>query len=99
MLPDDRESLQEKLKRELEESQWLQTYRRMGQSLLKLKENVPLTQLCKVEWKTETNTLFIRCPNTEVYEGLQKQLAAIRNLQIAANKVVIRYEGCPDIPV
>ena len=99
MLPDDRQSMQEKLRRELEASQWLQTYRHMGQSLLALKKHIPLSTLCKVEWKTDTNTLLIRCPNAEVYEDLQQQVAAIRDLQIAASSIVIRYEGYPDIPV
>ena len=99
MHPDDRESIQDKLKRELEESEWLQKYRQMGQSLLALKAEVPLTELCDLKWETETDSLLIRCPNAEVWEGLQRQRAEIRALQIAATNVVLQLSDREDVRV
>ena len=97
MSSDDRESLSDKLRRDLEASQWLQKYRQMGQSLLALKEKIPLSTLCKVEWLTETDTLSIRCPNPEIREGLLKQASAIAALDLAAASIVVRCEGLPDV--
>ena len=99
MYDDDRESIQDKLKRELEDSEWLQKYRQMGQSLLALKAKVPLTELCDLKWDTETDSLLIRCPNAEVWESLQGQMADIRDIQIAATRVTLQFGGQEDIAV
>ncbi|MEM9568450.1 MAG: hypothetical protein AAF974_09110 [Cyanobacteria bacterium P01_E01_bin.34] len=97
MYPDDRQPFKDKLKQELEESEWLQKYRQMGQSLLALKTKVPLTELCDLKWDTETDSLLIRCPNVEVWENLQKQLADIRKLQIAATRITLQFGDREDI--
>ncbi len=96
---DDREPLQDKLKRELEESEWLTRYWQMGQSLLTLKERVPLTTLCKVEWATDTDTLSIRCPNVEIRQSLLKQVQVIQDLNMVPHSIVISLQGHPDIRV
>ena len=99
MHPGDRESIQNKLKRGLEESEWLQKYRQMGQSLLALKAEVPLTELCDLKWDTDTDSLLIRCPNAEVWEGLQRQRAEIIGLQIAAANVILQLSDREDIHI
>ncbi|MEL7086138.1 MAG: hypothetical protein AAGE92_01825 [Cyanobacteria bacterium P01_G01_bin.4] len=95
----DRQSFQNKLKRELEESEWLQKYRQMGQSLLALKAEVPLTELCDLKWDTETDSLLIRCPNAEVWESLQHHQAKFRSLQIAAARVILQFGDREDINI
>ncbi|MGK7911940.1 MAG: hypothetical protein AB4050_10750 [Synechococcus sp.] len=99
MYPDDRQPFKDQLKRELEESEWLQKYRQMAQSLLALKANVPLTELCDLKWDTDTDSLLIRCPNAEVWESLKTQLTDIRCLEISATQVILQFSDREDIDI
>lgn len=84
------------MKRELElemaQSEWLQKFRRMGQVLTRLKAEVPMTQLCEVQWVTEEDAIVIRCPNGEVWESLKGQEEAIIVLALDVRQIILQYQ-------
>jgi len=97
MNADEKEPLQRKLERELQESEWLNKFKRLSDLLMRLKTEMPLTQLCKLEWKTESDTLLIRCPNPEVQRDLLAQATAIAQRSPEAERVILQYANQQEI--
>lgn len=90
--PDDENPLKRELEAELAQSEWLQKFRRMGEVLTRLKAEVPVTQLCELQWVTEDEALVIRCPNAEVWESLKGQERAIKALALEVKQIVLQYQ-------
>ena len=97
MNPDEQNPLQSKLKRELQESEWLQKFKQLSEGLRQIKADVPLTQLCELKWVTDNQSLIIYSPNPEVREGLSKQTDKIAQIKIGANHFVIKCSNYQDI--
>ena len=94
---EEQNPLQHKLKQELENSQWLQKFKQLSEGLRKIKEEIPLTQLCELQWVTENHSLILNCPNLEVREGLLQQSGKISQLNMGAKRFIIRYSQGEDI--
>lgn len=90
--PDDENPLKRELEQELAQSEWLQKFRRMGQVLTRLKAEVPVTQLCELQWVTEDEALVVRCPNEEVWESLKGQEGAIVALDLDVERIILQYQ-------
>ena len=97
MNADEQEPLQRKLERELQESEWLNKFKRLSDLLMRIKAEMPLTQLCKLEWKADSDTLLIRCPNPEVQRDLLAQANAIAQLSPEAKRVILQYANQSEI--
>ena len=67
MYPESANPLQDKLKAELDNSQWLQKFREIGENLQLIKSAIPVTELCQLKWNTGNNGLDIHCPNEETW--------------------------------
>ena len=91
MTSNEPESLKQQLEKELQESEWLNKFKRLSDLLLRLKTELPLTQLCKVEWKTDSDTLRIRCPNSEVQDDLLQQASQIVQLCPEAPHIILEW--------
>ncbi|NER25850.1 MAG: hypothetical protein F6J96_35185 [Symploca sp. SIO1C2] len=91
------ESLKRQLKKELQESEWLQKFKQLSEGLSTIKAEIPLTQLCQLRWVDESQTLIIHCPNPEVREGLRQQTAKIEQLDIVAKRFILKNPQFPDI--
>ncbi len=85
------EPLKDELERELQGSEWLQKFKRLSDLLMRLKTELPVTQLCKLEWKTDSNTLRIRCPNLEVHNNLLQRASQIVQLSAEAPHIILEF--------
>ncbi len=99
MNPDDRNPLENSLRKELEDSAWLRKFRQIGEDLREIKAKAPLTQLCELKWVTEDDGLLIHCPNLEVRESLQKQISLLAKTKLSAKYLTIKYPEVPDINI
>ena len=97
MNEEEQNPLRSKLEKELQESEWLQKFKQLSAGLRQIKAEIPLTQLCKLEWITDTESLIIHCPNPEVRAGLSQQMSQIAQINIGANFFILKYPNCPDI--
>lgn len=97
MNQEEQNPLRHKLEKELQESEWLQKFKQLSEGLRQLKAEIPLTQLCKLEWITDSESLIIHCPNPEVRAGLSQQISQIAQLNIGANIFILKYPHCQDI--
>jgi hypothetical protein len=95
----DENPLENQLKKELEESEWLQKFKRLSEDLGKIKREVPLTRLCELRWITESDSLVIHCPNLEIREELLQQTIKLTNLKLSATYFRISYPNYPDLIV
>lgn len=91
--------LRRKLEEELQGSEWLQKFKALSFGLSKLKAEIPITQLCQLEWMAESETLAIRCPNPEVCQGLLAQTEKMARLNIMAKRFIIKCSDRQDIVV
>ena len=91
--------LQNKLEKELQESEWLQKFKRLSEGLRQIKAEIPLTQLCHLEWKTDSDSLVIHCPNPEVREALSQQTAKIAQIKMGAKHFILKYQNYADIVI
>ncbi|NEP15077.1 MAG: hypothetical protein F6K14_33885 [Symploca sp. SIO2C1] len=91
------ESLKRQLEKELRESEWLQKFKQLSEGLSQIKAEIPLTQLCQLEWVSESQTLIIHCPNPEVTEGLRQQTSKIEQLNIVAQRFILKNPQSQDI--
>ncbi len=91
--------LKQQIEKELRESQWLQKFKQLSLGLSRIKAEIPLVQLCQLQWITESDSLVIHCPNPEVREGLCQQTAKIARLNIGANNLIIKHPKCQDIVI
>ncbi|MBE9116845.1 hypothetical protein IQ249_13140 [Lusitaniella coriacea LEGE 07157] len=96
MNPEEYNRKKRELEQELQGSEWLQKFKQLSFGLRQLKAEIPLTQLCKLQWLTESETLAIHCPNPEVREGLCRQKTQLAQLNIMARRFVIQYPALPD---
>lgn len=90
--PDDENPRKGELETELEQSEWLQKFRRMGQVLTRLKAEVPVTQLCELQWVTEDEALVVCCPNAEVWASLQGQKEQIVALNLNVKQLRLQFQ-------
>ena len=97
MNSNEHEPLKRRLEKELQESQWLQKFKQMSEGLSRIKAEIPLTQLCKLKWVTDSDSLIIHCPSPEVREGLSMQTSKMAQLKILAQRLVIKYPNYTDI--
>lgn len=96
-MPEEENPLKNKLEKQLQESAWLNKFKQLSFGLSAIKTNIPLTQLCRLQWLTDSDTLIIHCPNLEVRAGLQQQSSEIAQISIGAKHFIIRYPDSPDI--
>ncbi len=85
-----------KLEKELQESEWMQKFKRLSEGLRQIKAEIPLTQLCQLEWKTDSDSLVIQCPNLEVREGLSQQTAKIAQINMGAKCFILKCQNYAD---
>lgn len=98
-MTEEQNPLRHKLEQELQESQWLQKFKQLNMGLQRLKAEVPLTQLCKLKWVTEDDSLIVRCPNPEVRAGLCEQRAKLSRFKMGATRFILKYPGLPDVAI
>ncbi|MEO1352754.1 MAG: hypothetical protein AAFW84_28840 [Cyanobacteria bacterium J06635_15] len=94
---DSQNPLQNKLKQELDESEWLQKFKAINQLLQILKADIPLTQLCDLKWDTTHDQLLIHCPNPEIQITLNRQSEELAQRTGCARQIVLKYSERPDI--
>ena len=99
MNPDEQNPLRRRIEEELQGSEWLQKFKALSFGLRQLKAEIPLTQLCQLEWMPESETLAIRCPNPEVWQGLLAQTKKMARLNLMAKRFIIKYCDRQDIVV
>jgi len=97
MNQEEQNPLRHKLEKELQESEWLQKFKQLSEGLRQIKAEIPLTQLCNLEWMTDTESLIIHCPNPEVRAGLSQQISQIAQINIGANLFILKYPHYQDI--
>ncbi len=97
MNPSSENPLENQLKAELEDSQWLQKFKWLGEILNLVKTEIPLTQLCELKWNTTDESLVINCPNQEVWQALSQESAKFTELNQQIDRLVIRYGDLPDL--
>ncbi|NEN96572.1 MAG: hypothetical protein F6K50_13830 [Moorea sp. SIO3I7] len=95
----EEDPLKSKLEKNLQESQWLHKFKQLSQGLSQIKTEIPLTQLCKLEWVTATDSLIIHCPNSEVRDGLCKLSSQIAQITIGAKCFILRHPDYQDITI
>ena len=84
--------LREALEQQLAQSEWLQKFRRIGQVITTLKAEIPMVQLCDIQWLTAEDSLLIGCPNEELWNSLQNQAEQLLSLNLAAEKILLKYQ-------
>lgn len=84
--------LQDKLKAQVENSQWLQKFREIGENLKLIKSAIPATELCELKWNTGSNGLDIYCPNEETWNYLKPEINAIAQLPFKGDRVTIFWQ-------
>ncbi len=90
--PDDENPLKRSLQRELENSEWLNKFKRVSTILKQIKADIPVTQLCTLKWQTELDALVVHCPNGEVWESLQQYQQQIQALDLELSQVILQYQ-------
>jgi len=91
MNPEAENPLENKLKTELQNSEWLQKFKCLGDTLKYVKTEIPLTQLCELKWNTEDDSLIINCPNEEIWHELSQQSEKIAKLNQKINRLIFKY--------
>ncbi|MEM9907123.1 MAG: hypothetical protein AAF921_19075 [Cyanobacteria bacterium P01_D01_bin.44] len=94
---DSQNLLRDKLKQELDESEWLQKFKAINQLLQILKADIPLTQLCDLKWDTTHDQLLIHCPNPETLIALNRQSQELAQRTGCAKQILLKYSEHPDI--
>ena len=84
--------LQDKLKAELDNSQWLQKFREIGDNLKLIKATIPATQLCQLKWNTSNNGLEVYCPNEETWNDLKLETTTISQLPLKCDRVTLFWQ-------
>ena len=84
--------LEDKLKAEIENSQWLQKFKEIGENLELIKSTIPATQLCKLKWNTNKNGLDIYCPNEETWNCLKLETTKISQLPFKGDRITILWQ-------
>jgi len=84
--------LQDKLKAQVENSQWLQKFREIGENLKLIKSAIPATELCQLKWNTGNNGLDVYCPNEETWNYLKLEIEAIAQLPFKGDHVTIFWQ-------
>ena len=96
MNPEAENPLESKLKAELQNSEWLQKFKWLGDTLRCVKTEILLTQLCELEWNTEDDSLIINCPNEEVWQELSQQSEKIAEMNQKINRLILKYANFCD---
>ena len=91
MNPQAENPLESKLKEELQNSEWLQKFKWLADTLRYVKTEIPLTQLCELKWDTEGDSLIIICPNEEIWRELSLQPEKISELNQKINRLILKY--------
>lgn len=91
MNPEAENPLESKLKAELQNSEWLQKFKWLSDTLRYVKTEIPLTQLCELKWNTEDDSLIINCPNEEIWQELSQQSEKIAELNQKINRLILKY--------
>jgi hypothetical protein len=91
--------LKNQLDREIQESEWFQKFKQIGETLTQIKTEIPLTQLCELRWNTEDDRLAIHCPNLEVRSGLEAQHADIAKLNSIARRYILKSPHEDDLEI
>lgn len=89
--------LESQLKAELQNSEWLQKFKQLGDTLRYVKTEIPLTQLCDLKWNTEDDSLIINCPNEEVWQELSQQPEKIAKLNQKVNRLILKYANYQEL--
>ena len=89
MKPKSENPLRDRLKAEIDNSQWLQKFREIGDNLKLIKSAIPATKLCQLKWNTSGNGLDIYCPNEETWNYLKLEIATISKLPLKCDRVTI----------
>ena len=92
MSPESENPLQDQLRAEIDNSQWLQKFREIGDNLKLLKVAIPATQLCQLKWNTGNNGLDIYCPNEETWNYLTLEIATIAKLPLKCDRVTLFWQ-------
>lgn len=98
-MPEDQNPLRHHLDAELRQSHWLQQFKTWSLFLNTLKTEVPLTQLCELQWVTADHSLIIHCPNPEIRTALEHEAIHIQSLNTAASSVILRHSEFPDLKI
>lgn len=93
---EDQNPLKREIGTALNQSEWLQKFKAWSLLLQQLKTEVPITQLCQLQWITGVDNLVIHCPNPETRETLKQQAQTIRRLNKSANQIIVRLAGYDD---
>ena len=96
---EDQNPLRSQIEQELHDSEWFQKFKAWGALLRNLKMEVPLTQLCELQWVTRSDDLLIHCPNAEIREALKQQSEKIDRLKGSAQRIILKHADYPDIIV
>ena len=96
---EDQNPLRSQVEQELQTSDWFQKFKAWGDLLNTLKQEVPLTQLCKLQWVTSNDDLLIHCPNPEIRSDLKQQSEKIAHLRGRAQRIILKHADDPDIIV
>ena len=92
MYSESENPLRDQLKAELDNSQWLQKFREIGENLQLIKSAIPATQLCQLKWNTSNNGLEIYCLNEETWNYLQLQVSQISTLPFKGDRITIFWQ-------
>lgn len=90
--PEDENPLKQQLEAELNNSEWLNKFKRVSTILKRIKAAIPLTQLCTLKWQTELDALVVHCPNDEVWHSLQQHQQRISALDLELSQVILQYQ-------
>ncbi len=85
--------------KELLTSEWFQKFTAWGQLLNTLKAEVPLTQLCQLQWVTGIDALLIHCPNPKVRAALKQMSDKIDRLNGPAQQIILKHSDYEDLVV
>ncbi|MDJ0647155.1 MAG: hypothetical protein QNJ60_00475 [Xenococcaceae cyanobacterium MO_188.B19] len=97
MNPEAENPLQSKLKAELDNSEWLQKFKQLGDTLRYVKAEIPLTQLCNLKWNTKDESLIVNCPNEEVWQELSQQSEKIAKVNQKVKRLILKYGNYPEL--
>ena len=96
---EEQNPLRRQIEQELRNSEWFQKFKAWGVLLQNLKTEIPLTQLCKLQWVTHSDDLLIHCPNPEIREALEQQAEKIDQLKELAQRIILKPADYPDFIV
>ena len=98
-MQEDRNPLRSQIEQELHTSEWFRKFKAWGDLLNRLKQEIPLTQLCQLQWVTHSDDLLIHCPNPEIKAALEQQSDKIAPLRSLAQRIILKHADDPDIIV